>query len=112
MKERVPTPLMCLSGVNSNPKCNTQASTEHFRWRPIGETFPGSIIEGPDYVGKLCGTDPREVGGFGNVIAQQPIGVLIRPPAPTRHTAWQSTRGGVRRVAVQGTRPIRSRYRR
>jgi hypothetical protein len=69
-------------GVNSNPKCNTEASAENFRWRSIGEAFARSIIEGTDDFGKLRCPDAGEIGGFREIVAQQPVGVLVGASLP------------------------------
>ena len=70
--------------LDSNPKRNTKASAEHFRWCSIGQTFPGSIIEGQDNVRKVCGRDAGKVRVFREIVPQQPIGILVGPAFPGR----------------------------
>jgi len=55
---------------------------EHFEGRAIAQAFSGAMVELADVRAELFGGHLRQVGAFGQVLAQQAVGVLVGATLP------------------------------
>src|SRR5207245_7166293 len=67
-----------VSGGHRNECC------ESFRWFHPVEGSSGSVVEFEGDSVEICLAVSGEVGGFGEILAQQAVGVFVRSPLPRR----------------------------
>src|SRR4029453_3546939 len=68
------------------------------------EGLAGPVVEAVGDAGKVSGGVPRKGGGFGQVLAQQPVGVLVGAALPglVRIAAVDPDAGGDGELGVEG----------
>ena len=96
--------------LNSRLKCNTYSLCKDFGRGPIGEAFPGTMIQCVHDRRKPARRNPGKVRLFREIITQESVGILIRPTLPRRDRGWQSRPGSPTSVGACEMPSIHSHY--